>query len=570
MKAKKIIEQAREKEDFRRKLVVVARELAITAKEKEKVIYKLKLTAEKLAVTAKEKEETRRRLELIADELRLRAKQLVFSAGQLAIVAKEKEEARRKLAIIAKELRAKAKQLAVVAKDKEKARRKLVIIAKELRTKAKQLAIVAREKEVVRRKLVIVAKKLAVTAKQLALTAKKLAVVAREKEVVRQKLAVIAEELRIKAKQESKIQLKLKESEVRYRRLFETAHDGILILNSKTGQITDVNPFLEKLLGYSKSEFLNKKLWEVGPFRNTKESKDAFQILQKEGILRYEDLPLEAKDGRIIEVEFVSNSYMAGETLVIQCNIRDITERKKIERIKETERLFEEEKLKVASIADATHELRTPIAIIKGNVDLALNSSTKNTRSPNSALRAIDSEVKHISGILSDLTLITSRGVELKNRIVFGDVNLNFIIKDVVTRAKVLAYKKNISISSAKIPNVIIYGDKEYLEKMIANLVKNTIIHGNQDGHTKIYTKRSLGFITINVSDDGIGIPKEDLPHVFERFYRADKSHRSDGNSIGLGLSIVKWVAEAHGGKVSVKKMKGNGSIFSVILPIKN
>ena len=526
MKTKKLMEQAREKEDVRRKLVIVAKELAVTAKEKEKIIYKLKLTAEKLTLTAREKEETRQRLELIADELRLKAKQLAFSANQLAVVAKEKEEARRKL----------------------------VITAKELRLKARQLAIVAKEKEAVRRKLAIIAKKLAITAKQLAKTARQLAIVAKEKEIVRQKLAVIAEELRLKAKQESKIQIKLKESEVRYRRLFETAHDGILILNSKTGQITDVNPFLEKLLGYSKGEFLHKKLWEVGPFKNIKASKDAFQILQNEGVLRYEDLPLETKSGKSIEVEFVSNSYMAGETLVIQCNIRDITERKKIERVKETERLFEEEKLKVASIADATHELRTPIAIIKGNVDLALSSSTKNSRSPNSALRAIDSEVKHISGILSDLTLITSKGGELKNRIVFGDVNLNSLVKDVVTRAKVLAYKKNISITSAKIPNIIIYGDKEYLEKMIANLVKNTIIHGNTNGHTKIYTKQLGEFITINVADDGVGISKEDLPHVFERFYRADKSHRSDGNSIGLGLSIVKWVAEAHGGTVSVKK----------------
>jgi PAS domain S-box-containing protein len=569
MKEKKLIEQAREKEDVRRKLVIVAKELAVTAREKEKVIYKLELTAEKLAITAKEKEDTRRRLELIADELRLKAKQLAFSADQLAVVAKEKEEARRKLAIIAKELRVKAKQLAVVAKEKERARIKLEIIANQLRLKAKQLAVVAKEKEVVRQKLVAVAKKLAITAKQLALTAKQLAVVAKEKEVVRQKLVVIAKELRLKAKQEGKIQLKLKESEVRYRRLFETAHDGILILNSKTGQITDVNPFLENLLGYSKSEFLNKKLWEVGLFKNMKASKDAFQILQKEGYLRYEDLPLETKDGRSIEVGFVSNSYIAGETLVIQCNIRDITERKKIERAKETERLFEEEKLKVASIADATHELRTPIAIIKGNVDLALDNSTKNTRSPNSALRAIDSEVKHISGILSDLTLITSRGGELKNRIVFSNVSLSSIIKNVVTRAKVLAYKKNISISFNNIHDAIIYGDKDYLEKMIANLVKNTIIHGNQDGHTKIYTKKTPGFITINVSDDGVGISKEDLPHVFERFYRADKSHRSDGNSIGLGLSIVKWVAEAHGGRVGVKKMKGKGSIFSVTLPVK-
>src|ERR1035437_10271521 len=93
------------------------------------------------------------------------------------------------------------------------------------------------------------------------------------------------------------IEKKMEESEVRYRRLFETAHDGILILNSETGQITDVNPFLERLLGYSKNEFLNKKLWEVGAFKNMKESKDAFELLQKEGVLRYDDLPLETKDG---------------------------------------------------------------------------------------------------------------------------------------------------------------------------------------------------------------------------------------------------------------------------------
>jgi PAS domain S-box-containing protein len=82
----------------------------------------------------------------------------------------------------------------------------------------------------------------------------------------------------MKNKIEQEIELKFKESEMRYRRLFETAHDGILILDSVTGQITDVNPFLEKLLGYSKSEFLNKKLWEVGAFKNLKAAKDAFKL----------------------------------------------------------------------------------------------------------------------------------------------------------------------------------------------------------------------------------------------------------------------------------------------------
>ncbi len=366
------------------------------------------------------------------------------------------------------------------------------------------------------------------------------------------------------------LELKLKESEVRYRRLFETAHDGILILNSKTGQITDVNPFLEKLLGYSKKEFLNKKLWEVGAFKNMKASKEAFKVLQRQGYLRYENLPLETKDGGLIEVEFVSNSYLAGETLVIQCNIRDITERKKLELVKETKRLLIEEKLKVDSIADATHELRTPIAIIKGNVDLAMQDAGKNPKSPIRAFKAINYEIKHLTSILTDLSMVTSKAWELKNRIIYDKVNIKSLVDIVVERSKALAHKKNISITARGIPSINIVGDKMYLEKMLVNLIKNSIIYGNKNGHTKIDATRSKGLVTINIADDGIGISESDAPHVFERFYRADKYHSSGGNSIGLGLAIVKWIAEIHGGAASVKNNKKKGSIFSVSLPIKS
>src|SRR3990172_2935907 len=129
-------------------------------------------------------------------------------------------------------------------------------------------------------------------------------------------------------KVETLIDLSLKDSELRYRRLFEAAQDGILILDAETGAITDVNPFLIDMLGYSREEFVRKKLWEVGAFKDIEASKDAFEDLQKNEYIRYKDLPLRAKDGRLIQVEFVSNVYLAGDEKVIQCNIRDITERK--------------------------------------------------------------------------------------------------------------------------------------------------------------------------------------------------------------------------------------------------
>ncbi len=121
-------------------------------------------------------------------------------------------------------------------------------------------------------------------------------------------------------------------SEARFRRLFETAQDGILILNAETGSITEANPFLVALTGYAQDELVGKKLWEIGPFKDTERSKTAFQELQTRAYVRYEDLPLEAKDGRRLDVEFVSNVYQVGDAYVIQCNIRDITERRRAER----------------------------------------------------------------------------------------------------------------------------------------------------------------------------------------------------------------------------------------------
>jgi PAS domain S-box-containing protein len=116
-------------------------------------------------------------------------------------------------------------------------------------------------------------------------------------------------------------------SELRYRKLFEKARDGILILDFDTGKILDVNPYLIEILGYSHSEFLNRYVWEVSPFRDTALNKDAFDNIKRSGYTRYEDLPLETKSGKKIDVEFVSNSYPVNGQTYVQCNVRDTTER---------------------------------------------------------------------------------------------------------------------------------------------------------------------------------------------------------------------------------------------------
>jgi PAS domain S-box-containing protein len=144
--------------------------------------------------------------------------------------------------------------------------------------------------------------------------------------------------------EQKKAQERLRVSEIRYRRLFEAAKDGVILLDADTGQITDVNPYLMEKLGYSKEEFISKKIWEIGAFKDTDLSKAGFRELQEKGYIHYDSMPLVTKDGRFFYVDFVSNKYLVEGAKVIQCNIRDITERKKAENaLRESEKKLKEQ-----------------------------------------------------------------------------------------------------------------------------------------------------------------------------------------------------------------------------------
>lgn len=170
----------------------------------------------------------------------------------------------------------------------------------------------------------------------------------------------------------------LKDSEVRYRRLFQTAKDGILILDAGTGKVIDANPFMTALLGYSHEEFVDKELWEIGLFRDINESQAAYRQLQEQGYVRYENLPLQSRSGHKVEVEFVSNVYAENQHQVVQCNIRDITERSRLQRLTQEQAaaLADLDRRKDEFLAMLSHELRNPLApILNAALLLRLHSN---------------------------------------------------------------------------------------------------------------------------------------------------------------------------------------------------
>jgi PAS domain S-box-containing protein len=147
-------------------------------------------------------------------------------------------------------------------------------------------------------------------------------------DVTPQAILILIEDVTDRRESEHKLLL----SEVRYRKLFETAKDGIILIDPVTEKIIDANPFLLALIRYSKEEILGKELWEIGAVQDISYAKKMFEELQATGYVRYEDIPIKSKDGQEHEVEFVSNRYPIDGTEMIQCNIRDITERKAAEK----------------------------------------------------------------------------------------------------------------------------------------------------------------------------------------------------------------------------------------------
>lgn len=368
--------------------------------------------------------------------------------------------------------------------------------------------------------------------------------------------------------------LALRTSELRYRRLFESAQDGILILDGETGEIIDVNPFLLDLLNYHFRDMVGLKLWEIGQFRDVAANREAFEKLQKTQYIRYEDLPLVTKDGKKIQVEFVSNVYLVDGQKIIQCNIRDISDRAKVQEVSQTHltALLVENKTKDEFLAALSHELRTPLSAISSMLDvLELQQNLANmsqVETPpeldRSGLALIRRNVHILVSLINellDLTHISRGDVHLELATIDAHHAVGDALRDLSVQIKAKRIDLRVNLR-AEFRHIKVDGAK--FHRIITNLMGNAIKFTPVDGKIRVTTTNAPNEdLVIEISDSGMGIDSESLSRIFSPFEQGDISTRRRFGGLGLGLSISKSLAEAHGATLEAESEgQDNGSTF--------
>jgi signal transduction histidine kinase len=214
-------------------------------------------------------------------------------------------------------------------------------------------------------------------------------------------------------------------------------------------------------------------------------------------------------------------------------------------------------------LADVSHELRTPLTVIKGNVDLMRRMKSLDEES----LTSIDQEAGRLTRLVGGLLLL-AQAESGQMALALNKVELDLLLTEVFQEMMILAGNK-VRVHLNEIDQVYVNGDRDRLKQVLINLVANAIQYTPQGGDVFLSLEKIKDQARIICRDTGPGIPAEDLPHIFERFYRAEKSRtRGKTTSFGLGLSIANWIVERHGGRIEVNSREGKGTTFAIWLPL--
>ena len=218
--------------------------------------------------------------------------------------------------------------------------------------------------------------------------------------------------------------------------------------------------------------------------------------------------------------------------------------------------------------ADASHELRTPLAIMQAEATLAL-SKERTIEDYQKSLETISQESAYMSSVIGKL-LFLARSDAGKEQLNFEDVDLKELITGLSANIETLAIDKGIKFTVDAKENLIVNGDKVKLRQLFINILENAVRYTPTGGNISVLLEKKDSNAVTAISDTGIGIPPEHLPHIFERFYRVDKARSRADGGVGLGMAIAKYIADSHGGKIEVESQVGKGTTITVTIPLKN
>lgn len=344
----------------------------------------------------------------------------------------------------------------------------------------------------------------------------------------------------------------------KFETLFLYLKDAVVAFN-KEGKLMHINKMAKRLFG-----FLSPESDDYMKDFNFSSMINVLQINYREVSVKYKEnknyvVNDVMYDGKALDVTFAEFKYAEhGETMRgIMCLIHDVTGR------------YELDKSRREFVADVSHELRTPLTGIKGAVETVLENPTLDEDTKNNFLEMAIEECDRMTRLVGDL-LVLSRLDNKKTSWKIETFDAERFIEHIYDVMSVSAKEREQTLTmkcESDIPDVT--ADKEKLQQVIINIVSNAIKYTPKGGNVAITAKNSGEFFLISVSDNGIGIPQEDLPRIFERFYRVEKSRTSDAGGTGLGLAIAKEIIDAHGGDIKIDSEIGRGTHVDVFIPYK-
>jgi len=355
--------------------------------------------------------------------------------------------------------------------------------------------------------------------------------------------------------------LALENSERKYRMLFEEAKDGIFI-NSREGTILEANPVLLQMTGIAKEELRQYKAADF--YANPHDREKFRREVEAKGSVKDYEVQVKRRNGSVIPCLISAALWRTPDGVVAgyQGVIRDISRQKQAE---EDKRRMEQ--MRRDFVANVSHEFKTPLTAIRGYAETLLDKNLDDRETALRFLRVILNQSIRLQRLTNNL-LKLSQLDEGSLDIEFQAVDITVLIGFCLETLRIKADAKDLSIQSdipASLPQV--HGDAWWLRQVFQNIMDNAVEYSVPGGGITVWAKDEGEEVRVTVSDTGIGIRKEMLPHIFERFYRGDASRSSRGGGTGLGLAIVKELVRVHSGRIQVESQPGRGTSFSVFFP---